>query len=442
MKTILGGSTALILAVLISTGFLMGGCGGGGGSGSGSDTSNTPTKPIPPDINVSANQLLFGGIVKNNFTDRTITIQNKGSLNLNIGPIALADPLGPPFSIENDNCSLKTLAFQRTCTLQVRFSPVNQGAFNDTFDIPSNDPDESSLTVTVRGDGKGLNVSINQVSTSCPTVTLYFTVSDSAGAPLVPALTQDEFYLYENGTEINQGDPANHFVFSDTATSPQSIALVLDISASMDLMAAIPPMHAAAENFIGRLDFVSADPDKAEIIRFAKSIDPGTATGFTTNSGVLTAAIYAPIPNDPDFRDGTAMYDAVEQAVADTAAQGTGRRRVVVVIADGRDNSSDIELTALIDQALDSGVPVFTIGLGDVNAENMQQLADETGGQYYYAPTEGDLDDIYDHISEIISSQYTLTYSSQSPCGNIISLDVVVEDGVLQGEDSRDILLN
>jgi len=61
----------------------------------------------------------------------------------------------------------------------------------------------------------------------------------------------------------------------------------------------------------------------------------------------------------------------------------------VVVIADGRDNNSlNIDLNGLIDQALESGVPVFTIGLGDVNAENMQQLADETGGQYYYAPDE------------------------------------------------------
>ena len=122
MKTILGGSTALILAVLISTGFLMGGCGGGGGSGSGSDTSNTPTKPIPPDINVSTTQIDFGGTVFNNFADRTVTIQNRGSSELNIGQIAWANRLDPPFSILNDTCSGRTLAsLRRTCTLLVRF---------------------------------------------------------------------------------------------------------------------------------------------------------------------------------------------------------------------------------------------------------------------------------------------------------------------------------
>ena len=439
MKPTFGGSRTGFLAIIMITACLTGGCGvGGGGSGGGAGGGGTPTG-TPPDINVSANQLLFGGIVFNtgidlkNFADRTLTLQNKGSLDLNIGRIALADPLTLPFSIINDTCSLKTLASMRTCTLQVRFSPDDQIHFEDTFDIPSNDPDENPVTVTVSGDGKGLNVSINQVSTNCPavtpTVTLYVTVSDEDGDPLVPPLAEGNFSLSENGVLIDQSDPANNFVFEDTVTSPQSIALVLDISASME--DAIEKMQAAAVSFINKL---SAPPDEAEIIRFAKIVEPVVPDPeFTSVKGDLIDAIQAAIPNDPDsdFRDGTAMYDAVEQAVTDTAAQGPDRRRAVVVIADGRDNSSLIELDGLIEQALDDGVPVFTIGLGDVNAETMQQLADET-----------ELQNIYDQISDIISSQYTLAYETPSSCGDAISLDVVVENGGLQGEDSRETLLD
>ena len=449
MQLKFGGSLALFLMLLITAAFLTGGCGvsggDGSGSGGGSAGSGTPTG-TPPDIDVSASQLLFGDIVINsgidlkNFADRTLTIQNKGTLDLNIGQIALADLLDPPFRIVTDDCSVQTLASLRTCTLLVRFEPTAQGDdFNDTFDIPSNDPDEDPVTVTVSGDGKGLNVSINQVSTNCPTVTptvtLYITVADEDGDPLVPPLAQGKFSLSENGIEIDQSVPANNFDFSNSVTSPKSIALVLDISASME--DAIDEMQAAAVSFINML---AAPPDEAEIIRFAKTVEPVVPDPeFTSVKGDLIAAIQAAIPKDFDFRDGTAMYDAVEQAVADTAVQGTDRRRAVVVIADGRDNSSSsIDLNGLIDLALDEGVPVFTIGLGDVNAENMQQLADETGGQYYYAPDKDDLDTIYDQISEIISSQYTLAYDTASPCGDIISLDVVVEDGGLQGEDSRD----
>ena len=321
MKTYSGGSVALFLTLLITTAFLTGGCGvggggGGSGGGAGSGNPNPSTTGTPPDINVSANQLLFGGIVQNNFTDRTITIQNMGTLALDIGRIALADPLDPPFSIENDNCSLKTLASLRTCSVVVRFEPTTQGDdFNDTFDIPSNDPDENSVSVTVRGDGKGLNVSINQISTNCPnpnpTVKLYVTVSDSAGAPLAPPLAQGKFSLIENGFEIYQGDPANNFIFSDMVTSPQSIALVLDISASME--DAIDEMQAAAVSFINKL---SAPPDEAEIIRFAKSVEPVPVPVFTTDKDALEAAINADHNINPvEFRDGTAMYDADRKSV-------------------------------------------------------------------------------------------------------------------------------
>jgi Ca-activated chloride channel family protein len=87
-------------------------------------------------------------------------------------------------------------------------------------------------------------------------------------------------------------------------------------------------------------------------------------------------------------------------------------------------------------------VPVFPVGLGDVNTENMQQLTDETGGQYYFAPDETELQTIYDQISAIISSQYVLAYDALSACGDTISLDVIVDDGLLQGDDSREVILN
>jgi len=262
---------------------------------------------IPPDIEVSAGQLLFGGIVIDNLTDRTLTVQNKGMQDLNIGQVAGADPLDLPFSIVTDDCSQQTLASMRTCNVLVRFKSTAQGAFNDTFDIPSNDPDENSVTVNVSGDGKGLNVSINQVGTSCPTVTLYITVSDSDGDPL-SLLTKDNFSLFENGVAIAPGV----VTFDDTVTSPRSIALVLDISASMELRDAINEMQAAAVSFVRNL---TAPPDEAEIIRFAKSIEPVPVPVFTTDTAALEAAINAdPDINPVDFRDGTAMYDAVSQA--------------------------------------------------------------------------------------------------------------------------------
>jgi len=113
-----------------------------------------------PDITVTdsvapANdlQVPFGNVVENTTSDQTVTVTNDGTLDLVIGTVALTDALAAPFSILNDTCSGQTLAPSANCTVTVRFAPTALGAANDTFDIPSDDPDENPVTVSVSGTG-------------------------------------------------------------------------------------------------------------------------------------------------------------------------------------------------------------------------------------------------------------------------------------------------
>ena len=93
--------------------------------------------PKWPDISVSESSYDFGGIVRDNSSDKTFVITNKGSAPLAIGIISLAT--GHDFSIFADTCSGRTLAVNGTCSLTARFSPTDQGFFSDTLSIPSND---------------------------------------------------------------------------------------------------------------------------------------------------------------------------------------------------------------------------------------------------------------------------------------------------------------
>ena len=106
-----------------------------------------------PHIWPTSETVPFGNVNQESSSDRDLTVQNIGTDNLIIGTIGLANPLSPPFSITTDNCSGQTLAAGHTCTLTVRFAPAATGAFNDSFDIPSNDPDENPVTVAVSGTG-------------------------------------------------------------------------------------------------------------------------------------------------------------------------------------------------------------------------------------------------------------------------------------------------
>ncbi|MFQ5635609.1 MAG: choice-of-anchor D domain-containing protein [Gammaproteobacteria bacterium] len=113
----------------------------------------TVTEPLPPVDDLS---MPFGDVTEMTSWDRTLTITNDGNANLDVGALAQADALAAPFSLVNDACSGQIIAPAASCTVDVRFTPGGTGASNDSFDVPSNDPDEASLTVSVSGNGVAL----------------------------------------------------------------------------------------------------------------------------------------------------------------------------------------------------------------------------------------------------------------------------------------------
>jgi small nuclear ribonucleoprotein (snRNP)-like protein len=57
-------------------------------------------------------------------------------------------------------------------------------------------------------------------------------------------------------------------------------------------------------------------------------------------------------------------------------------------------------------------IPVYVVGLGDVNRAMLSQIATETGGQFFYANSAKSLHAIYEKISEKLQSFYDLVYLS------------------------------
>ena len=133
---------------------------------------------------------------------------------------------------------------------------------------------------------------------------------------------------------------------------------------------------------------------------------------------------------------GTDLCDAVYASI-DRAAQGINEMKAVVVLSDGVNEASgdptpDATLAQVIDHAAAEGIPVFTIYYTDVEGmgedygkpEVMEQLAEETGGKYYDG-TAVDLADVYQQISNILTSKYTITYESPN-CPGDVPLEVLV----------------
>lgn len=106
---------------------------------------------IDPEAPTEDLTLPMGDIVDEIVRDMTITIRNDGNADLVLGGIGSANPLAAPFAIVNDTCSGQTLPFSASCTFVVHFASASQGTYSDTFDIPSNDPNESAVFLTVTG---------------------------------------------------------------------------------------------------------------------------------------------------------------------------------------------------------------------------------------------------------------------------------------------------
>ena len=413
------------------------GCGGGGGGGGSTGGGTNPIIPAEPDISVSETQLVFTGVVTNQFSDKIITVRNVGSSDLVIGQIGQANPLADPFSFPTDpitlrdQCSGKTLTNNGSCTIGIQFAPTSTAAFSDSFDIPSNDPDESSLTVTVSGDGNGLNVNINQVFTNnCPEVNLLVSVTDADGNAIT-TLNGSNFSLFENDIDVGSFTVSN-------ASEPVSVSLIFDYSESFS--SALNDALNGAKIFVGNLNLVPSTPvdsDEGSVIKFSTDIINTTeavaGTLFSSDENILLDSIDAAGPASGQSR----FYDAVYQAITEISTRNK-IKRAIITYSDGKDAGSTNRLEDVVTYAKAEGVPIFTIGIGNVDENVLLPLAKGTGGQYFPAPTAADLDEIYQQISDLLDGQYVVTYNSASKGGVTNTAKVSVENNNLFGEDSRD----
>jgi len=160
-----------------------------------------------PDIEVTDSvapnddlEVPFGDVKEGESSEETVTVTNGGTADLVIGTVAFTDNLAAPFSIPAgmDTCSDTTLAPSESCTITVQFAPTALVASDDTFDIPSNDPDTPSVTVAVSGTG------VPNIAPSAPALVL-----PADGASGLPTSVTFEW----NRSTDADGDPVTYNLF-------------------------------------------------------------------------------------------------------------------------------------------------------------------------------------------------------------------------------------
>lgn len=237
-------------------------------------------------------------------------------------------------------------------------------------------------------------------------VTLPVTVTDDRHQ-YIAGLDARNFRVFEDGR------PQTVTFFQSTPT-PLTLTLVLDTSASMK--AVLPIVTEATVAFIHDLD----RDDVASVVAFSERVR--TLQAFTADRDALERAIRG-ARRGQSTSLYTALYVALKELErADIDGRTTARRRVLIVLSDGADNTSLVPVEGVLETAAGADTVIYAIRLerpvpdsdsaSDASRFLLRRLTEQTGGRAFFPTTGRDLLRAFAAITAELAHQYTLAYVS------------------------------
>ena len=229
-------------------------------------------------------------------------------------------------------------------------------------------------------------------------VNVFTTVTDSRGAP-VADLSKDDFQLFEDGV------PQTIKVFEKESAIPLSIALAIDTSPST--MRDFKLETTSARRFVHS---ILRNEDRLSVFEVTENIDQ--MTRFTSDLRTIERGIDS-LKTGP----GTSIYDAIflcSESLLDREG-----RKVLVLITDGGDTTSKADYNTALRRAQQAEAIVYSIIVVPVEADAgrnlggehaLIQISKDTGGKYYYAEGQQQLDEAFRKISDELRTQYLLAF--------------------------------
>ena len=249
-------------------------------------------------------------------------------------------------------------------------------------------------------------------------VNVLVSVLDEHNRP-APDLPREAFQLFEEGTEQKIE------VFESETQLPLDLALMID--SSLSAHKEITFEQEAAAHFIrqvlragDRLSVYSVDEDVTQI------------AGFSDNVAALQSAVHH-LPNGA----GTSIYDAILLGSRSLERRGEDRRRVIVLVTDAGETTSNADFDAARKAAVRSGSLLYTIVIRPVKNESgrntagehaLETITDTMGGAMFFPDLAQDLDGIFDRINRELRTQYRLGYypNPRGPANTYRSIEVKV----------------
>lgn len=256
-----------------------------------------------------------------------------------------------------------------------------------------------------------------RISVEVTRVSMLFSVVDRKGR-FVTDLTRDDFDVLENK------HPQVIQEFAAESNLPLRLGILIDTSNSIRERFRFE--QDAASEFLK--DAMRTNNDKAMVVSFDSNAD--IVADLTPDTDKLDSAI-----RGLHAGGGTALYDALYMACHDKLSQEQPSykfRRVVVVVSDGEDNSSNYTRDQALEMALKSDVVIFAISTNMTRIESdgdkvLRYFTQQTGGRAFFPFKVEDLAQSFEIIAEEVRHQYAILYRPEP----------LVADGLFHQVDVR-----
>src|SRR6185503_170278 len=279
---------------------------------------------------------------------------------------------------------------------------------------PAEQPDQAKIPSQYKKN-KGLPEGVATYSTDAVTVTVDVSVLDNKGH-FIPNIPADRFRVLEDNvpqkiSQVSKGE------------APLTIALVIEFSGRFQQVYSEPWFQTlqAAYGFVDSLK----PEDYVAIVAY--DLRPEILSDFSTDRSEAQDALSR--MRFPGFSEAN-LFDAL----VDTAQrmQDIEGRKAILVISSGIDTFSKLNYGETRKALQNAGVPIYAIGLMQayrdimysygaisdsanmdfLQADNqLRTFTKETGGMAFFPRFYGQFPEIYRSISEVLRSQYVLTYT-------------------------------
>jgi Ca-activated chloride channel family protein len=247
-------------------------------------------------------------------------------------------------------------------------------------------------------------------------VTVSATVRDRKGR-FVGDLTEKDFEVFDAG----QSRPIVEF---RVEPAPVSIALLFDVSGSMDVASRTLAARFAAHHVLSWLEH---GRDEAALFAFDSRLH--VVAPFTVDTRALQGAL-----GEVDPFGVTSLHDAVAET-ARRVAERSNRRRAIVVLTDGVDTASRLTPAQVSGIASAIDVPVYVVAVvmpidnPDLNGRSapedsvapsvgtMRDLANWTGGELFYASTPQQTSKVARQVVGELRQQYLIAFEPRDGAG-------------------------